>query len=149
MDMTTMNSTSSGLMLARDMAMVFFNAHDTPLYSANWAPSSSGAYAGTCIFLVMLAIVQRALVATKSILEARWRDQAWKRRYIVVADKTPFSEKLSGDADSTTGVLTANGVEENVKMIRHQGHGAIPWRFSVDLPRAVFATLISGVGYLL
>jgi copper transporter 1 len=147
MDMHGTNST--GYMLARDMAMVFFNAHDTPLFSISWAPSSSGAYAGTCIFLVMLAIVHRALVATKTIIEARWRDQAWKRRYIMVAGKGPLSEKLSADADSTTGVLSANGVEENVKMIRHQGHGIAPWRFSVDLPRALFSTVISGVAFLL
>lgn len=136
-------------MAASEMAMVFFNAHTTPLFSESWTPSSSGAYAGTCIFLVMLSIVYRTLLATKSILEARWRDAAYKRRYIVVADKTPLSEKLSADTDSTTGVLTANGVEENVQMIRHRGAYTMPWRFSVDLPRSIMATVIAGVGYLL
>ncbi|KAF2666186.1 hypothetical protein BT63DRAFT_427967 [Microthyrium microscopicum] len=145
----TMMMTSSGMMLAKDMAMVFFNAHNTPLYSENWAPASTGAYAGTCIFLIILGITLRALLASKASIEAKWADQAWNRRYIVVHDNKPLSERIEKDPDAKTGVLTANGVEEHVRMIGSGPHGVQPWRFSVDLPRAAIVTAIAGVGYLL
>lgn len=131
------------------MQMEFFNAENTPLYSSGWTPSSTGAYAGTCIFLIVLAILFRSLFAAKHILEARWADQAYNRRYVVVAAKQPKSEQYQSDADSKTGVLTANGVEENVKVVHRPTHAVQPWRFSVDLPRSALVVLIAGIGYLL
>ena len=131
------------------MTMEFINSQTTPLYSAGWTPSSTGGYAGTCIFLIILAIIFRVLFAAKHQLEARWADQAYQRRFIVVADKQPISEQYQSDADSKTGVLTSNGVQENVKVVHRPTHMVQPWRFSVDLPRAGMVTLIAGVGYLL
>jgi hypothetical protein len=131
------------------MSMEFVNIQTTPLYAAGWTPSSTGGYAGTCIFLNILAILFRSLFAAKHILEARWADQAHQRRFIVVADKQPVSEQYRDDLDSKTGVLTANGVEENVKVVHKPTHAVQPWRASVDVPRAGLVTIISGVGYLL
>jgi len=141
--------TASGLMPASEMAMVFFNSHTTPLYSLKWAPASTGGYAGTCIFLVILSVVFRSLFAVKHILEARWLDRAWNRRYIVVQDKTPVSEELRRDPDAKQAVLSANGVEEHVRVVHKTARGVQPWRFSVDLPRAVLVTFMAGLGYLL
>ena len=131
------------------MAMEFMNSQTTPLYSSAWTPSSTGAYAGTCIFLIFLAILFRTLIAGKHLLEVRWADQAYNRRFVVVADKQPVSEQYQSDADSKTGVLTANGVDENVRLVTKPTFKVQPWRFSVDLPRAGLVTLIGGVGYLL
>jgi hypothetical protein len=39
-----------------------------------WMPMSSSAYAGTCIFLILLAVIFRFLIAFKSVLENRWID---------------------------------------------------------------------------
>ena len=147
--MSNMNMTATGLMPAAEMAMVFFNSHTTPLYSLAWTPMSTGAYAGTCIFLIVLSVIFRSLFAVKHILEARWLDQAWNRRYIVVQDKTPISEELRRDPDAKHAVLSANGVEEHVRVVHKTVRGVQPWRFSVDLPRAAFVTLMAGVGYLL
>lgn len=145
---TTMPTTTGGLMLAQDMAMVFFNSHTTPLYSQSWVPSGAAGYAGTCIFLIILSLTGRMLVFTKAMLEARWRDQAWKRRYITVYGKEALSERLT-KSDSKTAVLSENGIEEHVRVVHAAVHSVQPWRFSVDLPRSILVTIIAGIAYLL
>jgi copper transporter 1 len=134
---------------ASEMTMAFFNSQATPLYSKGWAPSSTSGYAGTCIFLVILTLIFRSLFAVKHILEQRWSDKAWERRYVVVAEKQPVSEQARTDPDLKTAILTANGVEEHVKVIHRPSRSIQPWRFSVDLPRALLVTMMTGVGYLL
>ncbi|KAF2243364.1 hypothetical protein BU26DRAFT_534305 [Trematosphaeria pertusa] len=47
------------------MAMTFFTSTSTPLYSAAWTPSSTGQYAGTCMFLIAFAAIFRALLAVR------------------------------------------------------------------------------------
>lgn len=134
------------------MTMVFQTDTSTPLFSSAWTPASSGSYAGTCIFLVVLAIIGRCLLAFKAIQEARWLDRDAKRRYVVVnngGSSAPVSERLSADSEAKLMTLTANGVEENVMVVERRGHEGRPWRFSVDPLRAVLDTVIVGVGYLL
>ncbi len=131
------------------MPMVFTTSHHTPLYGNGWTPSSGGAYAGTCIFLVIFAILLRLLFAAKSILEQRWSIAARKRRYIRVQGKTTEAGRIDQDSDAKNGALiTVNGVEENVKVVQARA-GVTPFRLSVDVPRAVLTTLIAAVAYLL
>ncbi len=47
------------------MAMTFFTASDTPLYSMSWMPASVGQYAGTCKLLIVLAAIVRSLLALR------------------------------------------------------------------------------------
>ena len=47
------------------MAMTFFASTVTPLFSMAWMPNSTGQYAGTCIFLIALAAIFRALLAIR------------------------------------------------------------------------------------
>ncbi|KAF2465901.1 Ctr copper transporter-like protein [Lindgomyces ingoldianus] len=131
------------------MSMGFFSATNTPLYSTSWTPSSAGAYAGTCIFLIILAILYRGGFTLKHHLDLKWAESSLKRRYVVVADKTPVAEQVASDTNSTTGILTTNGVEERVRVVQAPASHIQPWRFSVDLPRAAVMTVIAGVGYLL
>lgn len=131
------------------MNNVFFISTSTALYSMGWMPKTTAGYAGTCIFLIFLTIIFRSLFAVKTILENRWSDQAHNRRYIVVAGMPPVSERLRTDPDLKTGVLTVNGVDENIKVVTKSLRGPQPWRFSQDLPRAVLYTAIVGIGYLL
>ncbi|KAK2803684.1 hypothetical protein FQN50_006902 [Emmonsiellopsis sp. PD_5] len=135
------------------MTMVFQNNHATPLYSNAWTPRSHGAYAGTCIFLIILAIIARSLLALKSVLEHRWAAAALSRRYVVVAGQTPVAERVLADPNASTGTLvSSNGVEEKVRVVKSVEGGVsevAPWRFSVDLPRAALVVVIVGVGYLL
>ena len=66
-DMSGMSHGSgmSGMMDMSQMMMTFFTSTETPLYSEKWTPSGAGQYAGTCIFLIVLAFVFRGLLALK------------------------------------------------------------------------------------
>ena len=144
-DMSGSSSSSS-----MSMAMVFNNNHDTPLFSNAWTPSSPGTYAGTCIFLIALAIIARCLVAFKAIMEQRWIAAHLNRRYITIAGKTPEAGRIDADPDAKIATLvTAQGVEETVKVVHRATREPLPWRFSVDLPRGLIFLCISGVSYLL
>jgi copper transporter 1 len=131
------------------MAMAFFTATNTPLYSESWTPQNAGQYAGTCIFLIFLAIALRAIFTAKSFLERKALEGALKRRYVVVAGEKTLSERAANDGDSMTGILTTNGVQEDVRVVSAPVSHTQPWRFSVDLPRAFLMTIATGVGYLL
>lgn len=130
--------------------MVFVTSTSTPLYSMSWKPTNTGAYAGTCIFLILLAVIFRGLFAGKHLLEHYWLDKELSRRYISVRGISTEAERISTDETGKTGTLvTERGVEEHVRVVRRQRKGVAPWRFSVDLPRAAYVTVMSGVGYLL
>jgi hypothetical protein len=131
------------------MAMSFFTATNTPLYSEAWTPTTAGQYAGTCIFLILLSILLRAVFTAKSFLEVRAVKSALKRRYVVVAGEKAVVDIATDDANSMTGVLTTNGVQEDVRVVSAPVSHIQPWRFSVDLPRALLMTIAAGVGYLL
>ena len=137
-------------------SMIFSTSHKTPLYSGDWIPTSGGAYAGTCIFLVVLAILSRCIQAYSTILETRWRDKASKRRYIVVAGETEAErEKQLGFRDASEkndeATLTVRGLDERVRVLSSPRRKCQtqPWRLSTDLPRASIFTVLSGVKYLL
>lgn len=144
---------SSSDMSASNMLMTFYTSTTTPLYSASWSPKSTGGYAGTCIFLVILAIISRGLGTWRHSLEHRWHDKAIGRRYIVVSDKQRTSDQYSDKEreDGSNAVLTVRGVDENVRVIKTHARSreGKPWRLSTDLPRASVFTLQAGVGYLL
>jgi len=132
------------------MAIAFQNSQFTSLYSAAWTTTSPASYAGSCIFLLVLAIVNRLLLASKTAIERRWVATALARRYIFVAGQTPESERIDQDPDAKAHTLiSAQGVEEKVKVVRRTSRGPIPWRFSADLPRALLLVVIMGVTYLL
>jgi Ctr copper transporter family len=145
MDMSSHSSGSTG-----HLASNFINSQTTSLYSSKWVPGSAGAYAGTCIFLIVLASISRCLFAFKAILEQRWLAKARSRRYVVVKGKATEAEKVDSDPVAKTGALiTTNGVEENVKIVQSDTRGAVPFRLSIDIPRAGLVMVIAGVGYLL
>ncbi|KAL2871484.1 copper transporter family protein [Aspergillus lucknowensis] len=132
------------------MGMVFTNSHSSPLFSSQWTPSSNGSYAGTCIFLIILSAIARCLVAFRVYMEQRWLNAHLKRRYVVVAGKTSEAGRIHSDPDAKAGTLvTAQGVEESVKVVYRDNPEILPWRFSVDLPRALIFLCITGVTYLL
>lgn len=143
------NSSSSSSMSGGGHSTIFQSSIAATLFSNDWTTSSAGAYAGTCIFLIVLAIIARLLVALKATLEARWQSQAAKRRFVAVNGKTPLAERISQDRESKQMILSENGVEENVYVVEQKANQARPWRFSVDPVRAVLDTVIVGIGYLL
>jgi hypothetical protein len=150
MDMGSSTSSGSSSMSTSMTMMTFKNAHDTPLFSNAWTPSSSGAFAGTCIFLIVLAIIDRCLIAFKAVMEQHWLAAHLNRRYVTVVGKSTEAGSIDADPDAkVASLITAQGVEESVKVVHNLSRGPIPWRFSVDLPRALLFLCIAGVSYLL
>lgn len=148
MDMSSMTMDMS------QMRMIFFDASNTPLYSAAWTPTTVGQYAGTCIFLIVLSVIMRALLAYKTTFEAKVRAKAMRRRYVVTVNPERPSVSSDEGESKTTATLTARGLTENVRVIEATrptpgGSPSQPWRFSTDLPRALLVTAIVGVAYLL
>ena len=140
----------SGAGSGMTMPQAFTTSQTTTLYSTSWTPSGAGSYAGTCIFLVILAIILRALVASKAVLEQRWLAKAHNRRYVLVKGKGTEAGRIDTDINAKTGsLITSQGVEENVKVVRAATKGVVPFRLSVDVPRAALVMVMSGVAYLL
>lgn len=81
--------------------------------------------------------------------ETAWLDAEFNRRYVVVAGKQSKAERISQDSDSKKMILTENGVEEEVVVVKKRSSGVRPWRLSVDPVRAAMDTVIIGVAYLL
>ncbi|KAK4145312.1 Ctr copper transporter family-domain-containing protein [Dichotomopilus funicola] len=150
---TGTGTSSDEMHMSSGHSTVFQNTMATPLYSTAWTPGNTGTYAATCIFLIVLAVLFRGLLAFKSWQERRWLDAELNRRYVVVAGKTPLSDTLARDetARKMTMVLAENGIEENVLVVRNHEAGthSRPWRLSVDPARALIDTVVVGVGYLL
>ncbi|RKU45361.1 hypothetical protein DL546_000733 [Coniochaeta pulveracea] len=147
MDMGGGSSSSDSTSMT--MQSVFQTSIHTPLYSLLWTPSSTGTYAGTCIFLIFLSTTMRFLLAGKAYLEARWLDREFHRRYVAVQGRPTLKEQMSQDSLAKRAVLTENGVEEDVMVVGRKETKVIPWRLSIDPIRAVMDVIIAGVGYLL
>ena len=131
------------------MQIVFFTSTTTPLFSQTWTPTSTGSYAGTCIFLVLLAATFRALFAGKHLLDRIWLDKALKRRYVKVRGVPTEADKIETSSDAKYGTLvTARGVEEHVKVVTNRPKPVMPWRLSVEVPKAIYVTITAAIGYL-
>jgi hypothetical protein len=139
-----MNNTTDTVISMSTMSMVFSTGTMTPIYSSTWTPTSTGGYAGTCIFLIILATTFRGLLAVKVWKEKAWLDAEFDRRYITIASKLPESEHISSD-DRKGMTLTENRAEE-VMVVKKRPQ---PWRITQDPIRAIIDTVIAGVGYLL
>ncbi|KAF3768768.1 hypothetical protein M406DRAFT_273248 [Cryphonectria parasitica EP155] len=131
------------------MMVAFQNDMATTLYAEAWTPTTMGQYVGTCFFLIFLAAIFRGLFAVKAIAESRWLDEEMNRRYVAVKGQLPMHENISRDSLKHNMVLSANGVEEQVMVVKKRGGITRPWRASVDPVRAAIDTAIAGVGYLL
>ncbi|KAL7947787.1 Ctr copper transporter family domain-containing protein [Trichoderma barbatum] len=61
-----MSTDSSNMTMSMEsMAMVFFTSTNTPLWSSAFAPTTTGQYAGACVFLVAFTVVFRILLALR------------------------------------------------------------------------------------
>ncbi|KAI9711010.1 MAG: hypothetical protein M1820_002448 [Bogoriella megaspora] len=152
MDMSSSSdsmSSSDSTMMMSAMPMVFSSGTGTALYTTQFTPNSTGAYAGACIFLVVLAVIFRGLFALKTYAEHHWRNQALARRYVSVAGKGTEAERIRDSTASKDAVISVNGVEEGVRIIQRRGSPIQPFRLTVDPVRALLMTAIATVGYLL
>lgn len=126
---------------------MFSTGAGTSLYSSVWSPISNDDYARTCFFLIVLGALARCLIAVKAVLERRWIDAELNSRYIVV--KTNPENGIGSNSQPDKAVLSENGIEKDVIVVRRHMNSARPWRITIDGPRAAIDTLIAGVLYLM
>ncbi|KFY45047.1 hypothetical protein V494_01176 [Pseudogymnoascus sp. VKM F-4513 (FW-928)] len=132
-----------------DMFSTFSAGTGTPLYFSKWMPISITAYTGTCVFLIILAISFRVLIAFRSVVEERRINTELNKRYVVITRKSNTKERISSDSNSRIALLTENGLEEDVIVVRKKMEGPVPWSIAVDGSRAVIDTIIAGIFFLL
>ncbi|KAI2472641.1 Ctr copper transporter family-domain-containing protein [Annulohypoxylon bovei var. microspora] len=133
MDMDS-SSSSSTMMTSADMAMMFFQSVTTPLYSSAWTPQGQGSYAGTCVFLIALALVHRILIAGRSIVFDS--NQALRQH----------RKAISSDSDDYPG--SKSELDSMGNRFRSQWNSH-PFRVAAETSRALLEVIIGGIGYLL
>ncbi|KAL7931598.1 Ctr copper transporter family domain-containing protein [Trichoderma chlorosporum] len=102
------------------MVMVFFTSTNTPLWSSAFTPTTTGQYAGTCIFLIAFAVVFRILLALRFNL------------YKVIA----AAKQRSGGGRLPPPMTEVKSTPR-------------PWRAREAIMSGVFDAVIAGVSYLL
>ncbi|KAI1348363.1 Ctr copper transporter [Xylaria sp. FL0043] len=136
MDSGGMVMDSSELTPASEMAMVFFNSMITPLWSMAWAPNSTHAYAGTCIFLIFLSVIQQALMAFRSIAFTHNRN---------LEARIPSS----GDKESLMEERIRPPHVGSIRRMLRESWARHPFLSTVEIGRSLLNVVIGGVGYLL
>ncbi|KAI1456373.1 Ctr copper transporter [Annulohypoxylon moriforme] len=134
MDMDS--SSMSMMMTSADMAMVFFQSVTTPLYSSAWTPQGQGSYAGTCIFLIVLALVHRILIAGRSIVFS-------STPVIPRSRKGISSDSHSDEYPGSNSDLESMGARFRSQWSSH------PFKVATETARALLEVIIGGIGYLL
>ncbi|KAJ4299998.1 hypothetical protein N0V90_005246 [Kalmusia sp. IMI 367209] len=120
MPMSTGGATSDSMDMAMTMAMTFFTSTTTPLFSSAWTPTSTGQYAGTCIFLIAFAAIFRALLAIRFNFDA------------------VMNSVKHGRGDDQVYLYT-----DEIKKARR------PWKANEAVALGAIDVLVGGVGYLL
>lgn len=127
---------------------MFSTGPGTPLYSPTWIPVSQGNYAGTCIFLVVLAFIFRALVSLRSVLKRRGIEADLNIGYTIISKR--LSKKgTNSDPPSAQSPLKEDAEEETVRLVRRPVKVVRPWRLTTGGLRAVVDVVTAGVVYLL
>lgn len=116
------------LMPMDEMLMVFFTSTQTALWSESWWPLTTDQYAGTCIFLITLAVIFRGLLGVRMHFDKIY---SW----MVYRHDTKVLRKYRFEKDQ------ARVSEGEVRAPR--------WSVNEELFRAVLDTIIAGVSYLL
>ena len=136
-------------MSSTSMASVFFTSTTTPLYSNSWSPSNIGQYAGTCIFLILLATIFRTLFALRAVQERKWQLVESSRQYNIAGVENKEKEEEEKEEDSRGSVSSRTSDDGCIKVIKKETVGVRPWRITQDVPRACVDVVIAGVGYML
>ncbi|KAJ4476749.1 Ctr copper transporter [Lentinula aciculospora] len=111
-----------------------FTAGDNLLFQA-WHPNSSGAIAGACIGLVLVAFLERWLSATRAGLEHHWHQKA----LALTANDDSAGKRCEDDAASVKSGFAAGRKTRNVA----------PFIASQDVSRGVIYAVQALLGYVL
>ncbi|KAK9454397.1 Ctr copper transporter family-domain-containing protein [Dipodascopsis uninucleata] len=140
-----MSSSTADSMDMSSMDMLFHTSTTDSLFAAGWTPSSTGKYAGTCIFLIVLAVIYRFTHIIKHRSERYFTTRALDNRYrgSIKATRSDAVDTIEKSVDSSEAccpdAATPTGFFSPYR----------PWCFSSDVPMALIQTLLSGISYLL
>lgn len=128
---------SAPMMSTASMAMVFFQSATTPLYASAWTPSGAASYTGTCLFLVVLAVLHRVLLALRNVL--------------FQGPPSPHAKPISLHHADLEPSLYQDDKEPRTSSRRRirRAVRAQPFSLGTEAARASLEVLIGGVGYLL
>jgi len=129
-----------------------FEGGDNLLFKS-WRPTSSGAIAGACIFLVFLAILERWLAAVRVILNEHWRFRA----FAMAARTEKFSSRLSAGSEKSGSLDSTGEIEELPRMTappvpiasRRSPRKLAPFILAHDIPRGVIHAAQALLGYVI
>jgi solute carrier family 31 (copper transporter), member 1 len=134
MGTSTDESMHGASMMGMDsMAMTFFYSSSTPLYSMSWTPTSIGQYAGTCIFLIVLATIFRGLLAVRIHFDTLLF--AFRRHRDPDEPAVAYINVDTSMAGKGGCAVAANGVR--------------PWRTDEAVLRSLLDVILAAVSYLL
>ncbi|KAK9449121.1 Ctr copper transporter family-domain-containing protein [Limtongia smithiae] len=156
MSATTSSSSSSSTMdMSSDDSMsemYFHTSISDYLFSTGWTPSTRGRYAGTCIFLIVLAVINTFVHVFK--FRANRYLNARADRLATVLIRGGNGEDTASEQEKT--VSAGGAVGELASAVRAEAITPIfdfrdvrPWRLSVDVPLALLQLLFVGISYLL
>ncbi|KAK9425522.1 putative Copper transport protein [Seiridium unicorne] len=132
------------------MVMTFFSSAHTSLFSKSWTPTTVAAYAATCIFLLVLAVTMRAMLALKPVLEsAMWKPDVNPDPHELLLSEEDCNEELDRIKEQhlVRGQEEgASGLQRVLFEVKSQWRG---WRFMSSSSRAIFEVLLAVIGYLL
>ncbi|KAK9462315.1 Ctr copper transporter family-domain-containing protein [Lipomyces oligophaga] len=136
-----MSSTSSSMdMSSSSMSSMAFHSNvGDYLFASGWTPSTHGQYAGTCIFLIVLAMIYRLQTVFKSRLQSYLLQRA---RFNALTPSTEDVELSSGEKSLAVYRPTPPRSLFDFSNVR-------PWRVSVDVPLAILQLIMAGTSYLL
>lgn len=137
MDHTDMNHQMPKTMAG--MPMTFFTSTTTPLYTTAWTPKTAPQYALTCLFLVLLCIVFRGLLAARC-------NMSWLLASAQTKKDTPEQVSCCAEEDGLEKPLHDELAPGN-SSLRHDGTGRS--RILEILLRALLDTILAVVSYLL
>ncbi|ETS83094.1 hypothetical protein PFICI_04970 [Pestalotiopsis fici W106-1] len=133
------------------MAMTFFFSSNTSLFFRSWTPPNAGAYVATCVFLLLLAVLMRAMLALKPILET----SVWKPRRgsdsheMLLSDECcdEDQDRLKEQQHLVRGRdASSSGIQRLRLEIKSRWYG---WRLKSRWLRAMFEMALAILGYLL
>ncbi|KAH9487151.1 CUF1-dependent copper transporter 1 [Psilocybe cubensis] len=154
----TPSSSTGASASGHDMMMIpylHFTGGDF-LFFEEWQPSSAGAIAGACIGLALLAILERWLGATRSVLNAHWRRRALEQSAIrdkAFVGRNVSSERLheSNDRAESEGPNAAAQppAKSNGAISKTRIRTIAPFIAAYDIPRGILYALEMLLMYLL
>jgi len=140
-----MNQTNSSQLLTTTPYLHF--AGGDYLYFKSWHPSSHGAIAGASIALVILALLERLLHATRGAMDARWRRSALALNTTLPAGDRAFFWKKQEKRKESAEVEVIGGTQ--VSRNAQRSRTLPPFVLSRDAARGALYSLQASLFYAL